>query len=45
MMDFISDMPTMFEPVQIKMERKFGMDEEYFFKLKNRLKTKCSVEN
>ena len=45
MMDFISDMPTMFEPLQRKMERKYGMDENYFFELKNELKDKCTSEN
>ena len=45
MMDFISDMPTMFEPLQRKMEIKYGMDEDYFFELKSELKAKCSDEN
>ena len=45
MMDFISDMPTMFEPLQRKMELKYGMDENYFFELKNELKDKCTSEN
>ena len=45
MMNFISDMPTMFEPLQRKMERKYGMDEDYFFELKSELKAKCSDEN
>lgn len=45
MMDFISDMPTMFEPLQNKMERKYGMDEDYFYEVKNKLKYKCSDEN
>ena len=45
MMDFISDMPTMFEPLQRKMERKYGMDEEYFYELKGELKAKCTFEN
>lgn len=42
MMDFISDMPTMFEPLQRKMEGKYGMDEDYFFELKDELEEKCS---
>ena len=45
MMYFISDMPTMFEPLQRKMEIKYGMDEDYFFELKSELKAKCSDEN
>ncbi len=45
MIDFISDMPTMFEPLQSRMERKYGMDEEYFYELKSELKAKCTPEN
>jgi DNA replication initiation complex subunit (GINS family) len=42
MISFISDMPTSFEPLQEKMDRKYGMDEDYFFELKEELETKCS---
>ena len=44
MMDFISDMPTMFEPLQRKMERKYGINEDYFFELRKELKEKCIVK-
>jgi putative endonuclease len=45
MMDFISDMPTMFEPLQRKMEQKYGIDEESFYEIKNDLKLKIKPEN
>jgi DNA replication initiation complex subunit (GINS family) len=45
MMDFISDMPTMFEPLQRKMERKYRMDKNYFLELLSDLKAKCYDEN
>lgn len=39
MMDFISDMPTMFEPLENRM-KKHGVDEESFYEMKEDLKAK-----
>jgi hypothetical protein len=35
MMNFISDMPTEFEGLQRIMERKYGIDEDSFYEIKN----------
>mgnify|MGYP003402871189 CR=1 FL=1 len=36
-LDFISDMPTGYEPIIEKMDNKYGLDEEDFYILKDKL--------
>jgi hypothetical protein len=43
MLDFISDMPTSFEPLQERMESKYGLDEAEFYLLKNKLIEKIKI--
>lgn len=45
MLDFISNMPTSYEPIFERMKRKYGTDEQDFYDLKDKLKQKCQNKN